>query len=229
MFRLLLIVIVLQGCVFFEQPKRIGPSWYLVKPSDTLYGIAWRYQIDFKVLAQWNHLKKPYTIAPGQYIRLEAPNSVAGLPNNPKKSSHNRAIVKHKKIKLNNLQDKPILWQWPVKGKVLNRFNFNDINKRGIDIASKVRQPIVTVASGKVVYSGNGLAGYKNLIIIKHNETFLSAYSQNKNLLVKEGDFVSKGMKIADMGQADKIGYILKFQIRKNGKPVDPFLYLPKQ
>lgn len=218
-------VLFLNGCAHFNQPKRKGQGWYLVKPSDTLFSVAWRYDIDFQKLAHWNQLKSPYNIVPGQYIRLIKPKFSRPEVVQPKVTLTKNTV---KKIRI-----KPIKWAWPVKGNVLNKFSFNDINKRGIDIASKVGQPVSAVASGKVVYSGNGLAGYKNLIIIKHNETYLSAYANNKNLLVKEGDTVLSGKKIADMGfhQDSKSNkkYLLHFQIRKNGKPIDPIRMLSKK
>ncbi len=225
-FYILILVLLLSSCADFGRPEKTGKGWYLVKPTDTLYSIAWRYNIDFKTLASWNQIKEPYLIKPGQYIRLiktrdHVNNKVHITKNN------NYSVKQPKTIK--KYTSMPLKWVWPVQGNPLNRFAINDINKRGIDIASKVRQPVVAVASGKVVYSGNGLAGYKNLIIIKHNETYLSAYAQNKNLLVKEGDLVKQGKKIANMGLNNKNNYVLHFQIRKNGKPIDPLIFLPKK
>jgi lipoprotein NlpD len=110
---------------------------------------------------------------------------------------------------------------------VLNRFSYKDISRRGIDIAGKIGQPVRAVAGGKVVYSGDGLANYGNLIIVKHSNTYLSAYAFNRAVLVKEGNQVAQGEIISEMGlNADKKA-VLHFQIRKNGKPVDPLRYLP--
>lgn len=225
--RLLLIsgVLLLSACVNFGRPSHVGAGWYLVKPTDTLYSIAWRYDVDFKTLAKWNRISPPYVIQPGQYVRLIKPNKNVAQPIENIKISPQ---VSKKKKAVKKVLSQPIQWVRPVKGKQLNNFSFNDIDKRGINIASKVRRPIIAVASGKVVYSGNGLDGYKNLIIIKHNETYLSAYAQNRNLLVKEGDWVKKGKKIADMGGNKEHEFLLHFQIRKNGKPVDPLRYIPK-
>lgn len=225
--RLLLIlsVLLLSACVNFGRPSHVGAGWYLVKPTDTLYSIAWRYDVDFKTLAMWNRISPPYAIKPGQYVRLIKPNNIVTQP--IEKTKIRPQVTKNKKV-IKKTLSQPIQWIRPVKGKLLNKFSFNDIDKRGINIASKVKQPIIAVASGKVVYSGNGLEGYKNLIIIKHNETYLSAYAQNRNLLVKEGDWVNKGKKIADMGVNDEHEFLLHFQIRKNGKPVDPLRYIPK-
>lgn len=223
-FVLLIVSIWLAGCSHFLQPKHQGKGWYLVKPTDTLYSVAWRYNIDFQKLARWNGLSTPYKIMPGQYLRMIAP------PNDRSKALVKASPTKNKLKKKASL---PIKWQWPVKGQVLNKFALNDINKRGIDIASKVGQPVRAIAAGKVVYSGNGLAGYKNLIIIKHSDRYLSAYSQNKNILVKEGDQITMGSKIADMGKNEtkdhhRYPYVLHFQIRENGNPIDPMRFLPK-
>lgn len=225
MARLLLLssIVLLTACLNFERPSRVATVWYLVKPSDTLYSIAWRYDVDFKALAVWNKIQSPYIIWPGQYLRLIKPHNIKISHARQKQIKKNPSTKTIKKTK-----NQAIHWLWPVKGSLLNKFSFNDIDKRGINIASKLRQPVLAVASGKVVYSGNGLEGYKNLIIIKHNEIYLSAYAQNKNLLVKEGDIVKKGKKIADIGVNNEHKFLLHFQIRKNGKPIDPLRYLPK-
>lgn len=226
-FKLIFIINLLltQSCSQFINKGKSGPGWYLVKPTDTLYSLAWRYNIDFKSLVRWNQLKTPYEIKPGSYIRLIEPrNPIVQSPEKVKVT----AIAKPTKIPLKKIQKVPKKWIWPVRGKILNRFKFNDINKRGIDIASNIRQSVKSIGAGKVVYSGNGLVGYKNLIIIKHNETYLSAYAQNKNIKVKEGDAVKKGQEIAEMGKHFEKGYLLHFQIRKNGKPVNPLPHLPK-
>ncbi len=120
-----------------------------------------------------------------------------------------------------------IYWRWPTQGKVINLFSINDLDSRGIDIAGEIGQPVYAVAEGKVVYSGTGLTGYGNLIIVKHDNTYLSAYAYNSNRLVQEGVQVKKGTHIANMGSGKNNVPMLHFQIRKNGKPVDPLLYLP--
>lgn len=115
-------------------------------------------------------------------------------------------------------------WIWPANGKILSTFSKNS---KGVKISGQSGEAVLASASGAVVYSGNGLRGYGNLIIIKHNDTYLSAYAHNSKILVKEGDSVTKGQKIAEMGNTDSDTVQLHFEIRKNGKPVDPLIYLP--
>ena len=122
--------------------------------------------------------------------------------------------------------EEPLEWGMPTSGKVVAGFSESD-NRKGVDIVGQRGQAVVASASGKVVYSGSGLRGYGKLIIIKHNKTYLSAYAHNDQILVKEGQTVSKGQKIAEMGNTDASQVELHFEIRKLGKPVDPAKYLP--
>lgn len=122
------------------------------------------------------------------------------------------------------VEEDAVDWAWPAPGKVLN--SFTEAGK-GIDIAGEMGQPVLAAAPGKVVYSGSGLRGYGKLVIIKHNKTYLSAYAHNSQILVKEGQEISKGQKIAEIGNSDADRVKLHFEIRKQGKPVDPGKYLP--
>jgi len=122
--------------------------------------------------------------------------------------------------------DEAVNWSWPVSGKVLAGFN-DAASAKGIDIGGDQGQPVLAAAAGKVVYSGSSLRGYGKLVIIKHNKTYLSAYAHNSNILVKEGQEIAKGQKIAEMGSSDTDRVKLHFEIRKLGKPVDPSKYLP--
>jgi lipoprotein NlpD len=117
-------------------------------------------------------------------------------------------------------------WQWPATGKVLSGFS-DTANLKGIDIAGTAGQPVVASAAGKVVYAGSGLRGYGKLVIVKHNSTYLSAYAHNSDIVVKEGQQVTRGQKIAEMGSTDSDQVKLHFEIRRLGKPVDPLKYLP--
>jgi lipoprotein NlpD len=233
----------LSACASNQAYHAKGPGWYMVKPTDTLYSISWRYGLDYHDLARWNGLNDDYLIYPGQQLILIEP---ADLPQQQHPTQAQPAVQdttlstvkaetadnppeQHAKINTRTEENAVTGWIWPTEGKVTSYFSFKDLDRRGIDIAGKIGQPVRAVAEGKVVYSGTGLAGYGNLIIIKHNDTFLSAYAYNRNRLVKEGMQVKQGTLIAEMGQdKDKLA-VLHFQIRKNGKPVDPLLYLPKQ
>ena len=117
-------------------------------------------------------------------------------------------------------------WAWPASGKVIRAFG-DGANQRGISIAGKLGQPVHASASGRVIFSGTGIRGFGKLIVIKHNSTFLSVYAHNNNLLVKEGQNVAKGQKIAEMGSTDADQVRLHFEIRRFGKPVDPMKLLP--
>ncbi|MFZ0470952.1 MAG: peptidoglycan DD-metalloendopeptidase family protein, partial [Thiogranum sp.] len=121
----------------------------------------------------------------------------------------------------------PIAWSWPVKGPLLQRFNANGEGKKGIDIGGKSGESVRAAAPGKVVYSGSGLAGYGRLIIIKHNKEFLSAYAYNRKLLATEGQWVTQDQVIAQMGSSGTDRVQLHFEIRRQGRPVDPLRYLP--
>ena len=232
---LLLVVVLLSGCNALQQQRLNGPGWYMVKPTDTLYSVAWRYGLDYQQLADWNGIADPFIIHPGQQLILVEPAIIpavakveADTPDatvTPETASTQRPVIVKK---LDVPQTGPIVWRWPTDGDVLNRFSYKDLDKRGIDIAGKVGQPVFAVADGKVVYSGTGLADYGNLIIVKHDSTYLSAYAYNRDRLVKEGDQIKRGAHIADMGTGKDSKPMLQFQIRKKGKPVDPLLYLPE-
>jgi lipoprotein NlpD len=127
---------------------------------------------------------------------------------------------------VNEEDDEKVDWGWPVGGKVLNTFN-ESTNLKGIGIAGKLGQAVVASAPGKVLYSGDGIRGYGKLVIIKHNKVYLSVYAHNSQLLVKEGQTVVKGQKIADMGSSDSDQIKLHFEIRRFGKPIDPLKLLP--
>ncbi|WP_009912111.1 murein hydrolase activator EnvC family protein, partial [Burkholderia humptydooensis] len=120
-----------------------------------------------------------------------------------------------------------VSFAWPVRGALLN--TFDDSKNKGINIGGPAGEAVKAAADGRVVYAGNGLRGYGNLIIIKHDATYLTAYAHNRALMVKEGDAVTKGQKIAEMGNSDSDRVMLHFEVRRQGKPVDPLKYLPPQ
>ena len=201
---------------------------YRIRAGETLYAIAWRYQLDFKTLAKWNGIKPPYVIHPGQKLVLVDP---ARLPEEPQASKPGRKKPTRPSTsgKAHKPAPAPKNFRWPTNGKVVRRFDGRKDGSQGIDIAGQLGQNIVSAGAGKVVYSGDGLVGYGNLIIIKHNEDYLSAYAYNRVLLVKEGEVVKSGQKIAQMGQSQPGSPRLHFEIRRQGEPVNPLKYLPKR
>lgn len=207
------------------------PGTYVVQPGDTLYAIAWRYNLDYRALAEENHLSPPYVVKTGQILSVKP---VVYHPASAAKKS--AAPVKYKKVtpsvKATPSSTKPapmpnqaIRWVWPAKGRIIAHYS-PTVGQKGIDIAGQKGEPILAAASGKVAYAGNGLRGYGNLIIIKHNEEFLSAYAHNDTLLVHEGDEVKAGQKIATMGDSESKRVMLHFEIREAGKSVNPLLFV---
>lgn len=204
-----------------------------VQRGDTLYGLAFRNGIDFRDLAAWNGIASPYTIYPGQSLRLypssgsrPATGTVAtGTPPRPATLPPTNAP------KPPPPQPAPVSsgfnWRWPADGHVIGRFVAGDATKQGIDIAGSGGQAVRAAADGVVVYSGAGLVGYGELIIVKHSEAWLSAYGHNRKRLVNEGQNVKAGQQIAEMGSSGASREMLHFEIRYNGKPVDPQQYLP--
>lgn len=200
-----------------------APTTYVVKKSDTVYSIAWRYGIDYRDLATSNGLDSSYHIKVGQKLLLTSAKVKAPV--------QKKSIVITKAdtaaSSLDSIPTSGIRWTWPASShQVINKFSATSLNK-GIDITGKIGSPVFAAAAGKVVYSGNGLRGYGNLLIIKHNAEFLSAYAHNDQLLVRQGQTVQMGAVIAKMGDTEAKQVILHFEIRKAGKPVDPLKYLP--
>ena len=213
------------------------PSHHKVLGGDTLYSISWNYNLDYKQVARWNNIRAPYVIYPGQSIRLTAPLAKKAavkktVPSNTKPVVKKPAVKKPEVAKKASKKEEPVKfardinWQWPTKGKLIK--SNSPISKKGLDIAGKKGQLIKASGAGVVVYSGSGLLGYGRLIIIKHNETYLSAYAHNSVLMVKEGDSVASGQQTAKTGQDSNGQTLLHFEIRKNGNPVAPAKYLPK-
>jgi len=212
----------------------------VVRRGETLYSIAWRFRLDYKKVAAWNRIHVPYTIFPGQRISLRAPRVVRRSQTATQRPSHSRpttsrpkppAVTKNNKVKpqaRHKTSGADVHWHWPTPGKIVRTFNRKDDSRTGIDIAGKRGQKIRAARGGEVVYSGNGLIGYGELVIIKHSESFLSAYGHNAVRLVKEGQRVKAGTPIARMGLGKDNKPVLHFEIRFRGNPVDPMRYLPK-
>lgn len=168
-------------------------------------------------------LKYPENSSPTLQVPVPASSQAIGVAKNSRIEAAPQPELR-KSDKAVNQSDSE--WIWPTTGKLLSSFSKNS---KGVKISGQSGQPILASAAGEIVYSGHGLRGYGNLIIIKHNNTFLSAYAHNSKLLVKEGETVTKGQKIAEMGNTDSDTIQLHFEIRKHGKPVDPLEYLPNQ
>lgn len=184
---------------------------YIVKEGDSLSSISFLYDVNYKKIAKWNNIKKPYRISVGDEIIIKS------------YKFRKKDISKKEKTKFKS----NLSWTRPHKGEVSKEFSYSDIGKKGIDISGKIGDKIYSASDGVVVYTGNGIKGYGNLVIIKHNDDFLTAYAHTSKILVKESNSVVKGQVIANLGDTDSIKPILHFQVRKNGKSVDPEKYIP--
>jgi lipoprotein NlpD len=218
------------------------PESHMVVKGDTLYSIAWRYGIDYRTLAGINGIAAPFTIYPGQQLRLRgappvASSRVAAPPKpapppgvKPGAQAQGPVVTKPSSAPVTTIAPgdanaRVEQWAWPASGKVVRTFS-GTVHK-GIDIDGKAGDPVKATAAGKVVYAGSGIVGYGKLLIVKHNETYLSAYGHNRRLLVKEGADVRAGELIAEKGSSATNSVKLHFEIRREGKPVDPLQLLP--
>ncbi len=204
-----------------------------VQKGDTLYSIGWRYGQEADQIAQWNNLRSPYMIHQGQVLRIAPPleRSIQTTPKAAPTQRQRASVVLEPPADkpLPKISAGPVVWGWPAEGKLIATFSAKNLDNKGVDISAKRGTPVRAAARGKVVYSGSGLTGYGNLLIIKHNESYLSAYAHNDTLLVKEGEAVKLGQKVAAMGDTGSDRVMLHFEIRYNGKPVNPQHYLPKR
>ena len=225
---------------------------YTVLRGDTLYSISFRYGLDFRRLASANNIAAPYTIYPGQTLKLaEAPVRVArtdtksrssSAPSSPASSTRSSSAPpptttpgkttvkkapapKPPSTGTSSTAPKADGWRWPVAGRVSRRFD--SALHKGIDISGDRGTGVVATAAGKVVYAGTGIAGYGLMLILRHDDVYLSAYGHNDELLVTEGDEVRAGQAIARRGSSGTDAVKLHFEIRRNGRPVDPLTLLP--
>lgn len=246
-----MICLLLNGCA---GTASLRPDTYIVQPQDTLYSIAWRHDIDFRDLAQWNHIGPDFHISTGQILLLQAglappdtpphppvhtpphtppnlrprpgtksaptaPNAVLALPIKPPPPSSRTETQASPSVTSATHQ-----WVWPTD----RSSNPRAVPGGGILLTGHLGQEVRAACGGRVVYAGSGLRGYGNLIIVKHAENLLSAYAHNRELLVHEGKEVNAGDAIARMGEGPNHVAVLYFEIRQNGKPVDPFPYLAR-
>jgi lipoprotein NlpD len=225
------------------------PGFYSVRPGDTLTKIALDHGQAWRDIAKWNGLDNPNMIEVDQVLRVAPPvmelaanrqtkpvmaqnptpanTSASNTPtptasSAPASSASNAAPSASAPV---NVSDDGMIFAWPHPGPVLA--GFDEAKNKGLDFAGKAGDPVLAAGDGKVVYAGSGLRGYGNLVILKHNNTYLTAYAHNQTLLVKEDQSVTKGQRIADMGSSDSDRVKLHFEIRKQGKPVDPAKLLP--
>lgn len=235
-----------------RQPVRTGH--YVVQRGDTLYSIAFRFGWDWKALAAHNGLRDPYLIRVGQVIRFDNRQAsgspvVASAPSSPAPQAPPSQPVSQPVVVTAPVATAPkppvastpattpvtpvtrsaTGWAWPAQGTVISRFSSNGSLNKGIDIAGELGQPVLAASDGSVVYAGSGLRGYGELVIIKHSDTYVSAYGHNRRLLVREGQQVKAGQRIAEMGSTGADRVKLHFEIRRQGKPVDPLQYLPNR
>ncbi|MGY1409782.1 MULTISPECIES: peptidoglycan DD-metalloendopeptidase family protein [unclassified Luteimonas] len=208
----------------------------VVSRGDTLYRLAVNNGISAMDLALWNGVRAPYTIYPGQRLRLypqsgSQASRTAATRNTS--GTTQRPPVRPTQAPPQATTPPPprssVSWRWPTDGQILNRFTAGDPTRQGVDITGKGGQPVRAAGDGVVVYSGSGLVGYGELVIVKHDEQWLSAYGHNRSRLVNEGARVKAGEQIAEMGSTGASREMLHFEIRYNGKPVDPLQYLPRR
>jgi lipoprotein NlpD len=199
--------LLLSGCVDTRGDQR---DVYVVRAQDTVYSIAWRYGLDYRDLARWNHIGPDFRITVGQTLILAPVATTAAAP--PRK------VPKPPPSTASALT-----WAWPTDRMSAPQ----PVSGGGILLPGRVGQDIRAASSGRVVYNGSGIRGYGNLIIIKHGENLLSAYAHTHESLVHDGQEVTLGQVIAHMGEGAPQKPVLYFEIRRNGKPVDPLAFLP--
>ena len=242
LFLLVSAVLILQGCQSNGARAPVsnigerGKS-HVVQKGETLYAIAWRYGLDYQRLARLNRIRSPYTIFAGQRLKISGvpkrssrsqskaeKRAPAASPSQPKVYTQKPAAQPIKPFTPSQLT-----WQWPVSGPVLAKFSLSGRVNKGIDLKAKAGSDVLAAAGGTIVYAGGNLRGYGKLVIIKHDDAFLSAYGNNQALRVKEGQRVELGDVIAVVGANDANVEMLHFEIRREGRPEDPLRHLPKR
>ncbi len=227
---LLFLTALLAGCTTqppapvedYSAALQSGRGVHTVLPGDTLYSIAWANGLNYRDLARWNNLPSPERIFAGQKISLRPPPGSAQGP----RESRAAAPSPSPPSPPPSAGGAKRTWVWPVRGEVAETFSIARGNK-GLDIRARRGDPVVAAAAGSVVYAGNGLRGYGNLIIIKHDASYLSAYAHNRRIRVAEGRQIRQGETIGEVGGAGKFTETLHFEIRREGRPVDPLRHLP--
>ncbi|AEF55629.1 peptidoglycan DD-metalloendopeptidase family protein [Marinomonas posidonica] len=217
-------------------------GYYRVRSGDTLFSIAFRYGLDYRELAKANNIDASYVIYPNQKIRLiEAQKASTSQSRSTSKTSSKKAKVTPKPVasvsrqkskkaatKTSTPVTKDIKWSWPVDGEVKRGFSNAGVSSKGIDIKAQKGDLVKAAADGVVVYAGSGLIGYGNLVIVKHDDVYLSAYAYNERIIVKEKQSVRAGDSLAVIGGKGTDRPLLHFEVRRDGQPIDPLDVLPK-
>lgn len=255
----------------YEADSLAQAKQYQVQSGETLYSIAFRASMDVNQLARINDIAEPYTIFPGQMLRLDVPSpkttsskkpssenqkditQTVAKPDtkeyvqntyskktiekqNPKTNVKERVVAKPRREERQSVVSRPdtmsvknkdIQWRWPVTQKIIRDFSLAERGNKGLDFAGQKGDAVHAAAAGKVVYVGSGLRGYGNLIILKHNDDFITAYTHNEKILVTEQQWVDVGQPIAEMGDSGTTRVMLHFEVRYRGKSVNPRHYLP--
>jgi lipoprotein NlpD len=208
-------------CSCSSAPERA--QTYTVKRGDTLYTIAWRHKLDWQDLARWNGIRRDYVIHPGQVLKLypSRASRVASTRPAPSPAARQTAPARSPTAP-------PVQWQWPVSGGTAT-LTSRPNGGQGLTVSGRLGEEVRAAAAGHVVYTGTGLLGYGQLIILKHNETYLSAYGHTQSVAVREGDAVGAGQRIATMGAGPQGDAMLYFEIRINGTPSNPLSFLPQR
>ncbi len=227
------------GAVLPSADKAAKLEHYTVKSGDTMIRIGLETGQNWRDIARWNNIDNPNQIEVGQSLRLQPATassaqggSSSAAVSKPVSSSTvssspvSEPVVPANTQSLTATPEDEISWSWPTRSTSVVA-GFNEVKNKGLDIAGAAGDPILAAADGRVVYAGSGLRGYGNLIILKHNNTYLTAYAHNQTLLIKEDQQVQKGQQIAEMGSSDADRVKLHFELRRQGKPVDPAKYLP--
>ncbi len=204
------------------EPRRpSGAGYYTVRAGDTLYSIATRHGLDYRDLARWNGIGRDYLIHPGQRLALRPPagQSTTPVPRPPPASAPAAPAA----------LPAPPRWTWPVEGGRVAGTLRQPTGGVGLRIDGEFGQPVLAAADGRVVYTGSGLRGYGQLVIVSHERGWLSAYGHNSSVLVRESDQVRAGQRIATMGNGPAQQPMLYFEMRIDGRPVDPLSQLPER
>ncbi len=225
---LLVMGMLLGGCSGLP-PEYLAGKWgvHVVKKGDTLYSVAFRYGLDDQSLARINRIRPPYTIYIGQTIKLRGGKKIIAKDSGPDSAGKTKSTRPGKRAVKAPAAVQVSGWQWPLSGEVIAGFSLSPPLNKGIDIAGRKGEKVAAAADGIVVYAGGNLRGYGKLVIIKHNDSFLSAYGNNAATLVKEGERIKAGGSIARVGNNASGTAMLHFEIRRVGKPVNPCSYLP--